>query len=132
MTGNAVGAQQADTAVLTITNSVIQNNGTNALAGGTPPMAASLNWWGSPAQANITALLEGNVTYSPFLTYEPLLTPAVGAADGVTQVGSASANLQLACRTADSMRLSEDFTFTGVFFVPFTNYATFPLSPAAA
>ena len=88
-----------------------------------------LNWWGSPAETNITALLEGNVTYSPFLTYEPLLTPAVGAAGGVTQVGSASASLQLACRTADSMRLSEDFTFTGVFFVPFTNYDSFPFSP---
>jgi hypothetical protein len=129
LTGNAVGAQQADTSVLTITNSVIQNNGTNALAGGTPPMAATLNWWGSPAQANITALLEGNVTCSPFLTYEPLLTPAVGAVGGVTQVGSATASLQLACRTADSMRLSEDFTFTGVFFVPFTNDASFPFSP---
>ena len=129
LTGNPVGAQQEDTSVLAITNSVIQNNATNALAGGAPPMTATLNWWGSPTEMNITALMEGNVIYSPFLTYEPLLTPAVGAVGGVAQVGSAFVNLQLACRTADSMRLSEDFTFTGVFFGPFTNYTSFPFSP---
>jgi len=37
--------------------------------------------------------------------------------------------LALACRTAVSMRLSEDFTFSGVFFSPFTNYNVFTLSP---
>jgi len=129
LTANAVGAQQADTAVLTITNSVIENNGTNALAGGASPMAATLNWWGTPVATNLTPELQGNVTYAPFLTYEPLLTPALGAVGGVTQVGAASASLQLACRTADSMRLSEDFTFGGVFFTPFTNYTSFPFSP---
>ena len=44
-------------------------------------------------------------------------------------VGSSTIALQLACRTAASMRLSEDFSFTGVFFSPFTNYTLFPLSP---
>jgi hypothetical protein len=46
----------------------------------------------------------------------------------VTQVGAQSVNVQLACRTAQSMRLSEDFTFAGVFFEPFSNFTTFPLS----
>jgi len=77
LTANAVGAWQADTAVLTLSNSVIQNNGTNALAGGFSPMAAAFNWWGTPVETNLTAQLQGNVTYSPFLTYEPLLTPAL-------------------------------------------------------
>jgi hypothetical protein len=72
--------------------------------------------------------LQGNVDYSPFLTYEPLLTPAIGTSNGVTQVGVQSVGLQLACRTAQSMRISEDYTFTGTFFSPFTNYTTFPLS----
>ena len=128
LTGNAVGLQQTDTAVLTITNSVIQNNGTNVLASGFSPMAAAMNWWGTPVESSLTNTFRGSVTYNPFLTYEPVLTPALGAVGGVTQVGTASANLQLACRTADTMRLSEDFTFTGVFFSPFTNFAAFPLS----
>ncbi len=69
------------------------------------------------------------MSYTPFLTYEPLLTPALGTSNGLTQVGSSNVVLQLACRTAVSMRLSEDFTFGGVFFSPFTNYTPFLLSP---
>ena len=128
LTANAIGMEQMDTAVLTIQNSVIQNNGTNALAGGSPTLAATSNWWGTAAQTDLAALLQGNVSFSPFLTYEPLLTPALGASNGLTQVGSPSANLQLACRTADSMRISEDYTFAGVFFTPFSNYTAVPLS----
>jgi hypothetical protein len=128
LTGNTVGLEQTDTAVLTITNSVIQNNGTNVVASGFSPMAAAMNWWGTPVENSLTNTFRGNVNYNPFLTYEPVLTPALGAVGGVTQIGTASASLQLACRTADSMRLSEDFTFTGVFFAPFTNLINFPLS----
>jgi fibronectin type 3 domain-containing protein len=125
---NNIGAQQTDTSSLTIQNSVIQNNGSNAVVAGSSAMAASADWWGSAVQSNVIAQLLGNVSFSPFLTYEPVLTPAIGTSNGITQVGNQAVNLQLACRTADSMRLSEDYNFTGVFFSPFTNYTTFPLS----
>jgi uncharacterized repeat protein (TIGR03803 family) len=128
LTANAIGVEQTDTAVLAIQNSVIQNNGTNALASGSAPLNAASDWWGTAAAGTLAAQLQGNVNYTPFLTYEPVLTPAMGASNGATQVGSDSANLQLACRTAAGMRLSEDYTFSGVFFAPFTNYTVFPLS----
>ena len=128
LTGNGIGAEQLDTASLTLTNSVILNNNTNAWAAGSLAMNGASNWWGSATQTNVAALLAGNVLYTPFLTYEPLLTPALGTSNGLTQVGGAAVLLQLACRTAVAMRLSEDFTFAGVFFSPFTNYDDFPLS----
>ena len=128
LTANGIGVEQFDTAVLTIGNSVIKNNGTNAVATGFSPMAAVSNWWGTAAQADVAAGLQGNVSYAPFLTYEPLLTPALGTVNGVTQVGSSSVNLALACRTANAMRVSEDDTFPSVFFGPFTNILAFPLS----
>jgi len=126
--GNAIGLEQFDTASLTVQNSEIENNGTNAIAAGTLPLNATGDWWGAPEETNITASIQGNVVYNPFLTYEPLLTPAIGASNGVTQVGVQSVNLELACRTAQGMRISEEITFAGVFFSPFTNYTTFPLS----
>ncbi|HEX3716951.1 MAG TPA: DUF642 domain-containing protein [Verrucomicrobiae bacterium] len=128
LTGNGIGAAQLDSASLTIQNSVIQNNATNALAGGSLAMNAPSNWWGSSATAGVTATLAGNVLYNPILTYEPLLTPALGTSNGSTQVGGSSVLLQLACRTAISMRVSEDLSFSDVFFSPFTNYDLFPLS----
>ena len=128
LTFDSVGAVQTDTSVLTLWNSVLLSNPTNALATGAATMNAISNWWGTAVATNIPAKLSGSVAYNPFLTYEPLLTPALGASNGVTQVGTSSVNLELACRTADTFRLSEDYNFSGVFFTPFTNYTTFPLS----
>jgi hypothetical protein len=108
LTGNGVGAEQLDSASLTIQNSVIQNNHTNAWAAGNQAMNAISNWWGTGTSAAIAALLAGNVSHNPFLTYEPLLTPALATSNGSTQVGGSNVLLQLACRTAVSMRLSED------------------------
>ncbi|MGH7952409.1 MAG: beta strand repeat-containing protein, partial [Limisphaerales bacterium] len=125
---NGIGAQQLGASRLEITNSVIQNNDTNALAAGGLNLYANADWWGSATQVDIDATLRGAVDSSDFLTSEPLLTPAIGTSNNVTQVGSPSVNLRLACRTADSMRLSEDSTFSGTFFTPFTNAAPFPLS----
>jgi hypothetical protein len=129
LTGNGIGVELSDSSSLTIQNSVILNNNTNAWAPGSLPMNATSDWWGTGKQAGVAALVAGNVSFNPFLTNEPLLTPALGTASGSTQVGGSNVLLQLACRTAISMRLSEDFTFGGVFFSPFTNYTLFPLSP---
>ncbi len=129
--GNQTGVRQSDTAALNLEGSVIQNNQTNAWAAGGAVLNASSNWWGTAAQGSLTPLLAGNVSYSPFLSYEPVLTPAIGASNGVTQVGARSVVLQLACRTATAMRLSEDFTFSNVFFTAFSNYTVFPLSAGA-
>jgi hypothetical protein len=126
---DAIGVAQSDTASLTIQNSVIQNNGTNAIQTGSTQMSAASVWWGSASQSTVAASLQGNILYGPFLTNEPLLTPAAATVGGVTQTGSQSINLQLACRTANAMRLSENELFTGVFFAPYTNFDTFALSP---
>ena len=113
---------------MTVANSVIKNNGTNALATGGLTLHANADWWGSATQSVISATVRGAVDSSGFLTGEPLLTPALGTSNGVTQVGSQLVNLRLACRTAESMRLSEDSTFAGVFFTAFSNTAAFQLS----
>jgi methionine-rich copper-binding protein CopC len=126
---NGIGARQLDSSQLTIINSVIKNNGTNAFAAaGGATVNASGDWWGSAVASDIAALVQGPVNTANFLVSEPLLTPAIGTLNNVTQVGSQSVNLRLACRTADSMRLSEDSAFNAVFFSTFTNAATFPLS----
>jgi hypothetical protein len=126
---NGIGVAQSDAASLTIQNSVIQNNGTNAIQTASGGLSAASVWWGTATQSAIAASIQGNVVYAPFLSYEPLLTPAAATVGGVTQVGTPSVNLQLACRTANSMRISENEFFTGVFFLPFTNSSAFALSP---
>ena len=128
VTANGVGVEQLDTSALNIQNSVLLNNVTNAVDAGSLPLTATSNWWGTAVQSDVAASLQGNVVVSPILTDEPLLTPAIGTSNGVAQVGSPSVNLELACRTAQTMRVSEDYTFTGSFFSPFTNSITFPLS----
>ena len=129
LAGNPVGIQQSGNSFLTIQNSVIKNNGTNVFGIGASPLNAVSNWWGTAVAADVQASLQGNVSFNPFLTYEPLLTPALGTPNGLAQVGTSTVNLELACRTAQSMRVSEDYTFTGVFFAPFTNSISFGLSP---
>ncbi len=125
---NAIGARQLGTAQLGIRGSVLKNNDTNALAAGGSALAAQGNWWGTAASSEIDATLRGTIDKTGFLTGEPLLTPAIGIAGNVTQVGMQTVNLRLACRTADSMRLSENSTFFAVFFAQFTNTTPFTLS----
>jgi hypothetical protein len=125
---NGIGAQQLGAAQLTLVNCSIKNNSTNALGFGGLAMQAPGNWWGSAAVADIDARLQGAVDRSGYLSGEPLLSPAIGALNNVFQVGAQTANLRLACRTAESMRISEDSSFNGVFFTPFTNSTAFLLS----
>lgn len=125
---NGIGARQFGSAQLAIRNSVLKNNDTNALAAGGSALVAQGNWWGTAVSSEIDANLRGSIDKTGFLTGEPLLTPAIGAVGNVTQVGSQTVNLRLACRTADSMRLSENSTFYAVFFSQFTNTTPFLLS----
>src|SRR5687767_3897791 len=128
MVFNGVGVQQSDTAQLNVSGSVIKNNGTNAQAAGTHSLIATQNWWGTSVSGDIDASLQGTVDRGNFLAFEPLLTPAVGTSNAVTQTGSRQMTLKLACRTAETMRLSEDSTFFAVFFQPFATYSPFQLS----
>jgi Bacterial Ig domain/Protein of unknown function (DUF642)/Divergent InlB B-repeat domain len=128
LVANDLGVKLSDTSFLNLQNSVIKNNGTNMVNAGSTVLAAAQNWWGSATESDVTNSIVGNITYNPFLTFEPLLTPAIGTSNGLSQVGGLAVNLKVACRTADAMRISEDSTFTGVFFTPFTNYTALPLS----
>ena len=126
---NGYGAEQSGTAHLAIHQSVIKNNGTNAYTvGGASSMNGQGNWWGSAAGADVTASVTGPVDTSSFLVSEPILTPAIGTVGNLSQVSTQTVPLRLASRTADGMRVSEDSTFAGVFFTPFTNTLPFLLS----
>jgi hypothetical protein len=125
---NGIGAQQLGSGVGRIVGSDLKNNLTNALAAGGGSLVATQNWWGSAVAGDVAASVQGPVTTTGFLTSEPVLTPAIGTVSNVTQVGSPAVDLRLACRTADALRLSEDSTFAGVFYSPFTNVTAFPLS----
>ncbi len=125
---NDTGARQLDSGQLSIVHSSIKNNGTNALSFNGASLRATQNWWGTASGDAITASLRGAVDASGYLSDEPLLTPALGIQGNLTQTGTQTVNLRLACRTADAMRVSEDSTFNGVFFSPFTNQSAFLLS----
>lgn len=125
---NQVGLMQSDTSRLTVAHSVIKNNTTNAWARGSLGLVATQNWWGTPMQEEVTSRLAGNVDSSAFLEYEPLLTPAAGVVGNLTKVSSQSVELKFACRTAESMRASENSAFVGEFFAPFAARKVFQLS----
>ena len=126
---NGYGAEQSGTSRLSIHQSVIKNNGTNAFTvGGATAINGQGNWWGSAAGADVTGSVTGPVDTSSFLVSEPILTPAIGTVGNLTQVSTQTVPLRLASRTADAMRVSEDSTFAGVFFSPFTNNLPFLLS----
>lgn len=125
---NQVGIQQSGLARLNIRNSVIKNNSTNAMALNAASMIATQNWWGTPLSSEITSRLSGTVNADSFLTYEPVLTPAIGTVINSSKVSTPVVDLKLASRTAESMRVSEDSSFASVFFAPFTNRLAFALS----
>ncbi|HNU51307.1 MAG TPA: CARDB domain-containing protein [Verrucomicrobiota bacterium] len=124
---NSVGVL-GDGANLELHESVLRNNTINATVVGGPAILASRNWWGSVVPAEIAAGISGAVETSNPLGFEPLLTPALGASNGVNRVGTRLVSLRLACRTAEAMRLSEDVRFPGVFFEAFAPRASFTLS----
>ncbi|MBN2704478.1 MAG: VCBS repeat-containing protein, partial [Pontiellaceae bacterium] len=116
---NDIGIEQLDSALLTVNNSIVMNNGTNAVAGGASALSAANVWWGSADGTAVLAGFFGSVAATPHLTREPLLTPAADTIDGVRDVGSRTVGMRYACRIAESMRVSEDSTFAGIFFSDF-------------
>ena len=128
---NTIGLFKSDTSLVTIRGSVIKNNTTNAWANGLISLVVTQNWWGTTNAADIASRLSGNVNTAGSLNQEPLLTPALGTMDGASQVGNRQVQLKLACRTAESMRISENSIFTGVFFEPYASSKSFTLSQGA-
>ncbi len=128
---NQVGAGQEDTSRLNLHGSVIKNNLTNVWARGSATLVATQNWWGTAVASDIAGGVSGSVDSSAFLDGEPLLTPAVATADRATDVGNTNVTLTVACRTAESMRISEDSAFQNVFFQPFSPSVNFTLSEGA-
>jgi parallel beta-helix repeat protein len=126
---NDMGAAIETGGSLTISGSVIKNNTLNASSDGSQTMTAQGNWWGALDEGAIMATVTTGVDYSNFLDYEPVLTPAIGTAIGLTQFSIRDIEIVLAARNTEEMRLSEDSSFGGVFFDRFVPAATFTLSP---
>ena len=125
---NDIGLRSSSTGVLSVRQSVVKNNPTNALSAESSSITATDNWWGTSVAGEIDGTLRGTVNRTSFLSGEPLLTPAIGLSNGVTQVGSRDIQIRLACRTADSVRLSEDSAFLAVFYQAFRSPFAFQLS----
>ena len=118
---NEVGLQAMDQAALSVSHSMVMNNGTNVFANSLNTLNAPNVWWGAADSAVITAGWVGRYDASLPLLTEPLLTPAADTLDGVRDVGVRTVDMRYACRTAESMRVSEDSTFASVFFSDFAS-----------
>jgi len=126
---NGKGIQCETGSSLNINNSVIKYNADdNVNEDSSGSVTAENNWWGTTDPATIASSVLGTVDTDPFMTFEPLLTPAMGTLDGETNVGTRDVTLKLACRTAEEMRISEDSTFENVFFDAFSDTFAFTLS----
>ena len=125
---NALGLDLRDTARLELAHSIVLNNDTNVLAGPAASCVASQNWWGVTTPSAIEATFEGTVVYDPPLAIEPLLTPAAALDTGYSYSPVRDINLRLACRVAESLRISENSAYPGVFFEDFVADLPFQLS----
>ena len=125
---NAAGIRCATGATGTLSRSIIRNNATNALALSGAALTATNVWWGSAELATLQGGLSGTLAYTPFMTTEPVLTPAADAADGNRNVGVPSIVLALAGRVAETVQISEDSHFAGAFYDAFEPLKTVALS----
>lgn len=114
---NDNGVSAADTAAVTIQQSVIQNNSTaNAAQSGSASFNLASNWWGTPSAAAIAATLTGTATAPTPLTGEPVIGSALVSATGATDTGSRNVDLRLMAVNAIKYRASENSAFTGLSF----------------
>jgi choice-of-anchor C domain-containing protein len=127
---NDVGAEANGGGNLSISGSVIKNNSLNASSDGSRPFNARGNWWGSLAPATIAAAVLGPVDTSGFLEFEPVLSPAARSADGA-QVPTRDVRIDLTSRNAEEVRLGENPTFAGAFFLEIAAQLPFRLSDGA-
>ncbi|ACL03175.1 Fibronectin type III domain protein [Desulfatibacillum aliphaticivorans] len=125
---STAGLVVQDQADLTVNGSVIKRNATNAAGSSSVTLNAQTNYWGVSGEADIPGTLSGDVDYSSPLLSEPCLTPAIGTASGRTLISQDDVTLRLACRTAEEMRISEDSSFTGVYYQEFAQEAVHSLS----
>ena len=126
---NELGVWVGPTGSLTLNDSVIKHNDVNARSeGGT--LDATNNWWGAVDAADVEATLGAGVTWQPHLSSEPVLTPVIGVAGGLSMVGAQTLPLLLPSRNADELRLSEDSQFPGVFFGAWQEEVDFLMSPS--
>lgn len=142
---NDSAIELADSASGRVEASVIKNNASGSVVNlGSGAMAAHAVWWGTESMAAINATLQGNVEVTDPLPGEPVLASAFAPADGDTVTGINPLPLKMLSLNAESYRISEDSTFSGVVFTdiprasgdpdlyslnPFT--VAFPLSPEA-
>ena len=125
---NEVGVTVDLVSSATITGSVLKANDVNAHSNG-GSFVAHDNWWGAAASGDIDDGITGPVVWEPFLSGEPVLSPAVGPADGDLTVGAQTVQLALPGRNAEEVRLSEDPAFSGVFYGPWEPVLPFTFSP---
>ncbi len=126
---NATAVVVADSANLTLFGSVLLNNPGGIQSTTIHQVTARENWWGTTDEARILEMIGGDVDIGGFLDYEPLLTPAIATSSRLDQIGTPIVSLDLACRTAVEMRLSEDSQFPGAFMLDYAPSADFELSP---
>ncbi len=125
---NDKGVEVYDISSLQISGSVIKNNQIHVEADGSATVTAQNNWWGSVDVNVIDQLMTGIVDYSNFLDFEPVLSPAIGTVTGAVRFGSRQIDLLLASRNGEEMRISEDSSFTDIYFMDFSRTSSFELS----
>ncbi|MCP3866752.1 MAG: hypothetical protein GY703_01370, partial [Gammaproteobacteria bacterium] len=125
---NAIGARVDTGGQLTISGSVLKNNATNAFSDDSTTLEAGGNWWGALSDTDIGQAITGDVDFSGFLSYEPVLMYDFDTASGEFEVTTPDQELIVAAQLADEMRFSEDSSFDGVFYQPFADTTSFQLS----
>ena len=125
---NMLGLQVEGASALTISQSVIKTNTSNAAADVGATANAQMNWWGALDLAAIQATVSGPVDVSNFLTGEPVLSPAVRVVDDDGIAITRNITLQFASRNAEELQASEDPGFAGLFYSDFVPTAPFLLS----
>jgi|GEM_PF-1556707 len=112
---NDLGVSAADTAQVTLSQSVLKTNTNFAAAqSGTATLNLASNWWGTTDSSEILASVQGTVGTGTPLASEPVLATGFAATGGITTTGSRNFSVVLASANATAYRLSENSLFPGV------------------
>ncbi|MDZ7742416.1 MAG: hypothetical protein U5Q03_11865 [Bacteroidota bacterium] len=66
-TGIAVGYDESDASTVTAHNNLITGNTSYGISSTNPSVDATCNWWGTAVASEIDALIDGDVTWTPYL-----------------------------------------------------------------